>query len=59
MVRLNRGAGAGWIVAASVAVGAAALNVGVALLGNFVGGGVLIEFYYAFLNDPRRGRTTD
>ncbi len=42
-----------------VAVGAAALNVGVALLGNFVGGGVLIGFYYAFLNDPRRGRTTD
>ncbi len=41
-----------------VAVGAAALNVGVALLGNFVGGGVLIGFYYAFLNDPRRGRTT-
>ncbi|QXT64117.1 formate/nitrite transporter family protein [Tessaracoccus palaemonis] len=42
-----------------VAWGAAALNVAVALLGNFVGGGVLIGFYYAFLNDPRRGRTTD
>ena len=42
-----------------VAGGAAALNVAVALLGNFVGGGVLIGFYYAFLNDPRRGRTTD
>ncbi|HRA75102.1 MAG TPA: formate/nitrite transporter family protein [Propionicimonas sp.] len=32
----------------------AAGNVGVALLGNYVGGGLLIGLYYAYLNDPRR-----
>lgn len=35
-------------------VGLALANVGVALLGNFVGGGVLIGLYYAYVNDPRR-----
>jgi formate/nitrite transporter FocA (FNT family) len=32
-------------------VGAAGANVGIALLGNFLGGGVLIGFYYAYVND--------
>ncbi|WP_098453810.1 formate/nitrite transporter family protein [Sanguibacter antarcticus] len=32
-------------------VGLAAANVGIALLGNFLGGGVLIGFYYAYVND--------
>ena len=32
-------------------VGLAAGNVGIALLGNFVGGGVLIGLYFAYLND--------
>lgn len=32
-------------------LGAAAGNVGIALLGNFVGGGLLIGFYYAYVND--------
>jgi formate/nitrite transporter FocA (FNT family) len=35
-------------------VGLAALNVLVALLGNFVGGGLLIGFYYAYVNDDSR-----
>lgn len=39
-----------------VPVGAAAANVGVALLGNFVGGGLLIGWYYAYANDPARRR---
>ncbi len=30
-------------------------NVGIALLGNFVGGGLLIGWYYAYANDPRHG----
>lgn len=34
----------------------ALINVAVAILGNFVGGGVLIGFFYAFVNDPRRAR---
>ena len=34
-----------------IAVGLAAGNVGIALLGNFVGGGVLIGLYFAYLND--------
>lgn len=29
-------------------------NVSVALIGNFLGGGVLIGFYYAYVNDDRR-----
>ena len=32
-------------------VGLAAANVGIALLGNFLGGGVLIGLYYAYVND--------
>ncbi|MBI9114680.1 formate/nitrite transporter family protein [Sanguibacter suaedae] len=35
-------------------VGLAAANVGIALVGNFLGGGVLIGFYYAYLNDDVR-----
>lgn len=35
-------------------VGLAAGNVAIALLGNFVGGGVLIGLYYAYVNDDRR-----
>jgi formate/nitrite transporter FocA (FNT family) len=35
-------------------IGLAAGNVGIALLGNYVGGGLLIGLYYAYLNDPRR-----
>ena len=34
-----------------VDVGLAAANVGIALLGNFLGGGVLIGLYYAYVND--------
>lgn len=34
-------------------VGLAAANVGIALLGNFVGGGLLIGLYYAYVNDDR------
>lgn len=37
-------------------VGAAAANVGIALLGNFVGGGLLIGVYYAYVNDDARYR---
>jgi formate/nitrite transporter FocA (FNT family) len=32
-------------------LGLAAGNVGIALIGNFIGGGVLIGLYYAYLND--------
>ena len=35
-------------------VGLAAANVGVALVGNFVGGGLLIGLYYAYVNDDGR-----
>ena len=35
-------------------LGLASLNVIVCLIGNFIGGGVLIGFYYAFLNDGRK-----
>lgn len=35
-------------------VGAAAANVGVALVGNFIGGGLLIGLYYAYANDDTR-----
>lgn len=35
-------------------------NVAIALLGNFIGGGVLIGIYYAYVNDDRRiGRRAD
>jgi formate/nitrite transporter FocA (FNT family) len=37
-------------------VGLAAANVAIALVGNFIGGGVLIGFYYAFVNDDSRYR---
>ncbi|CAM2756088.1 formate/nitrite transporter family protein [Actinomyces slackii] len=44
-----------------VDVAAAAGNVGIALLGNFVGGGLLIGAYYAYVNDDSRWlrRTAD
>nr|WP_247602232.1 formate/nitrite transporter family protein [Cellulomonas denverensis] len=36
---------------------AAALgNIGIALVGNFIGGGLLIGLYYAYVNDDRRWR---
>jgi formate/nitrite transporter FocA (FNT family) len=35
-------------------LGLAAANVGIALLGNFLGGGVLIGIYYAYVNDDAR-----
>lgn len=35
-------------------VGLAAGNVGIALLGNYVGGGLLIGLYYAYVNDDSR-----
>lgn len=34
--------------------GLAAGNVGIALVGNFIGGGLLIGWYYAYANDDRR-----
>ena len=34
--------------------GLAAGNVAIALVGNFIGGGVLIGFYYAYANDDRK-----
>lgn len=37
---------------------AALANVGVALLGNFVGGGLLIGLYYAYVNDDSHYRPT-
>lgn len=35
-------------------VGLAAANVGIALIGNYIGGGLLIGLYYAWANDHRR-----
>ena len=35
-------------------VGLAAAQVGIVLVGNFVGGGLLIGWYYAYANDDRR-----
>ena len=35
-------------------LGLAAGNIGIVLLGNFVGGGLLIGWYYAYANDKRR-----
>lgn len=45
-----------------IALGAAAGNVAIALLGNFIGGGLLIGIYYAYVNDDaqwlrQNGRT--
>lgn len=37
-----------------IPVGAAVANVGIALAGNFVGGGILIGLYYAYANDYAR-----
>ena len=37
-----------------VAVWPAVANVAIALVGNFVGGGLLIGWYYAYANDPQR-----
>lgn len=39
-------------------VGLAAANVGIALTGNFVGGGLLIGWYYAYCNDDRKYATS-
>ena len=39
---------------AGIDIGLAAANVAIALLGNFIGGGVLIGLYYAFVNDDSR-----
>lgn len=36
-----------------IPVGPALGNIGIVLLGNFIGGGVLIGFYYAWVNDER------
>lgn len=38
-------------------VGAAALNIAIVLAGNFVGGGLLIGWYYAYANDDRKHLT--
>jgi formate/nitrite transporter FocA (FNT family) len=35
-------------------VGQAAANVGIALVGNMIGGGILIGYYYAYANDKSR-----
>jgi formate/nitrite transporter FocA (FNT family) len=35
-------------------LGLAAANVGIAVAGNFVGGGLLIGLYYAYVNDDAR-----
>jgi len=35
-------------------IGAAAANVAIVLIGNFIGGGLLIGWYYAYANDDRR-----
>lgn len=40
-------------------LGAAAANVGIALVGNFIGGGLLIGLYYAYANDDRRYARND
>ena len=40
-------------------VGPAAANVAIALVGNFIGGGLLIGLYYAYANDDTRYRATD
>ena len=37
-------------------VGEALANVGIVLVGNFIGGGVLIGLYYAYVNDDRSTR---
>ncbi len=39
-------------------IGLAAGNVGIALIGNYIGGGALIGFYYAYCNDDSRYRET-
>jgi formate/nitrite transporter FocA (FNT family) len=39
---------------AGIDVGLAAANIGIVLLGNYVGGGLLIGWYYAYANDDRR-----
>ena len=43
------------------AMGLTGYKLGIALLGNFVGGGLLIGLYYAYVNDDRaylKGRGT-
>lgn len=35
-------------------LGAATANIGIALVGNFIGGGLLIGLYYAYVNDDTR-----
>lgn len=41
-------------VSYGIDVGEAAANVSIALVGNFIGGGLLIGLYYAYANDYRR-----
>lgn len=41
-----------------IAIGPAVGNVAIALVGNFVGGGVLIGLYYAYVNDDHRYRSS-
>lgn len=43
-----------WGLEYGIDVGAAAANVGIAIVGNLVGGGILIGLYYAYANDLRR-----
>lgn len=38
---------------------AALANVGIALVGNFIGGGLLIGWYYSYCNDDRKYRVVD
>ncbi len=40
-------------------VGLAAANVGIVLAGNFIGGGLLIGWYYAYANDDRKHLAKD
>jgi formate/nitrite transporter FocA (FNT family) len=37
-----------------IALGPALGNIGIALVGNFLGGGLLIGLYYAYVNDDTR-----
>src|SRR5690554_4397863 len=43
-----------WGLKDGIDIGLAAGNIGIVLLGNFVGGGLLIGWYYAYANDKRR-----
>ncbi len=45
-----------WGLEYGIDVGQAAANVGIAIVGNMVGGGILIGLYYAYANDLRRAQ---